>query len=289
MEKTVSLVLSSGGARGVAHIGVIEELERQGFKINSIAGSSMGALVGGVYASGNLPVFRDWMCNIDKIAVFNLIDFALSTNGLVKGNKIIKELKKIIPDLNIESLPINLTAVATDIKNKKEVLFETGSLYEAIRASISIPTVFKPCMVEGKILIDGGVLNPIPINRIKRSNNDLLIAVDVNSPIIFDNNISVNKLSKKELELNYFTFLMNKGFQFLPKITGTQLNYYTLLSQTASLMIQQISALTIEMHKPDILIKIPMNSYGPFHFYKSEEIIKTGELATRKALEEFQC
>jgi Predicted esterase of the alpha-beta hydrolase superfamily len=94
-------------------------------------------------------------------------------------------------------LPINLTAVATDIKNKKEVLFETGSLYEAIRASISIPTVFKPCMVEGKILIDGGVLNPIPINRIKRSNNDLLIAVDVNSPIIFDNNISVNKLSKK--------------------------------------------------------------------------------------------
>ena len=288
MERTVSLVLSSGGARGVAHIGVIEELERQGFKITSIAGSSMGALVGGVYASGNLPVFRDWMCNIDKIAVFNLIDFALSTNGLVKGNKIIKELKKIIPDLNIESLPINLTAVATDIKNKKEVLFETGSLYEAIRASISIPTVFKPCMVEGKILIDGGVLNPIPINRIKRSNNDLLIAVDVNSPIIFDNNISVNKLSKKELELNYFTFLMNKGFQFLPKITGTQLNYYTLLSQTASLMIQQISALTIEMHKPDILIKIPMNSYGPFHFYKSEEIIKTGELATRKALEEFQ-
>lgn len=289
MERTVSLVLSSGGARGVAHIGVIEELERQGFKITSIAGSSMGALVGGVYASGNLPVFRDWMCNIDKIAVFNLIDFVLSTNGLVKGNKIIKELKKIIPDLNIESLPINLTAVATDIKNKKEVLFETGSLYEAIRASISIPTVFKPCIVEGKILIDGGVLNPIPINRIKRSNNDLLIAVDVNSPIIFDNNISVNKLSKKELELNYFTFLMNKGFQFLPKITGTQLNYYTLLSQTASLMIQQISALTIEMHKPDILIKIPMNSYGPFHFYKSEEIIKTGELATRKALEEFQC
>jgi NTE family protein len=287
MERTVSLVLSSGGARGVAHIGVIEELERQGFKITSIAGSSMGALVGGVYASGNLQVFRDWMCDIDKIAAFNLIDFALSANGLVKGNKIITELKKIIPDLNIESLPINLTAVATDIKNKKEVLFETGSLYEAIRASISIPTVFKPCMVEGKILIDGGVLNPIPINRIKRNNNDLLIAVDVNSPIIFDNNISVNKLSKKELELNYFTFLMNKGFQFLPKITGTQLNYYTLLSQTASLMIQQISALTIEMHKPDILIKIPMNSYGPFHFYKSEEIIKAGELATRKALDEF--
>jgi len=288
MERTVSLVLSSGGARGVAHIGVIEELERQGFKINSIAGSSMGALVGGVYASGNLQIFREWICDLDKKAVFNLVDFALSTNGLVKGNKIIRELKKIIPDLNIEDLPLNFTAVATDIKNKKEVLFETGSLYEAIRASISIPTVFKPCMVEGMVLIDGGVLNPLPINRVKRNNNDLLIAVDVNSPVLFEKHVAVKKTSTKEIELNYFTFLMNKGFRFLPKFTGTQLNYYTLLSQTASLMIQQISALTIEKHKPDILIKIPMNSYGPFHFYKSEEIIKAGELATRKALEEFQ-
>jgi len=287
MEKTVSLVLSSGGARGVAHIGVIEELERQGYKINSIAGSSMGALVGGVYASGNLQVFREWMCDLDKKTVFNLVDFALSTNGLVKGNKVIKELKKIIPDLNIEDLPLNFTAVATDIKNKKEVLFETGSLYEAIRASVSIPTVFKPCMVEGMVLIDGGVLNPLPINRIKRNNSDLLIAVDVNSPFLFEKHVAVRKTSTKEIELNYFTFLMNKGFSFLPKISDMQLNYFTLLSQTASLMIQQISALTIEMHKPDILIKIPMNSYGPFHFYKSEEIIKAGELATRKALDEF--
>ena len=286
MEKTVSLVLSSGGARGVAHIGVIEELERQGFKINSIAGSSMGELVGGVYASGNLQVFREWMCNLDKKTVFNLVDFALSTNGLVKGNKVIKELKKIIPDLNIEDLPLNFTAVATDIKNKNEVLFETGSLYEAIRASISIPTVFKPCMVEGMVLIDGGVLNPLPINRIKRNNNDLLIAVDVNSPVLFEKHVTVRKTSTKEIELNYFTFLMNKGFSFLPKKSDMQLNYFTLLSQTASLMIQQISALTIEIHQPDILIKIPMNSYGPFHFYKSEEIIKAGELATRKALEE---
>jgi NTE family protein len=288
MEKTVSLVLSSGGARGVAHIGVIEELERQGYKINSIAGSSMGALVGGVYASGNLQVFREWMCDLDKKTVFNLVDFALSTNGLVKGNKVIKELKKIIPDLNIEDLPLNFTAVATDIKNKKEVLFEAGSLYEAIRASVSIPTVFKPCMVEGMVLIDGGVLNPLPINRIKRINSDLLIAVDVNSPVLFEKHVAVRKTTTKEIELNYFTFLVNKGFSFLPKISDMQLNYFTLLSQTASLMIQQISALTIEMHKPDILIKIPMNSYGPFHFYKSEEIIKTGKLATHKALEEFQ-
>lgn len=289
MQQSVSLVLSSGGARGIAHIGVIEELERQGFEIKSIAGSSIGALVGGIYASGNLKVYRDWMCNLDKKAVFNLVDFTLSTNGLVKGNKVIKELKKIVPDLNIEDLPISYTAVATDIKHKKEVVFEEGSLYEAIRASISVPTVFKPYMFDGKVLIDGGVLNPIPINRIKRSNNDLLIAVDVNSPILSEKQVADKKLStEEEVELNYFSFLMKKGFQFLPKLPAKQLNYYSLLSQTASLMIQQISAMSIEMYQPDILIKIPMNSYGPFHFYKSEEIITAGELATRSALLEFR-
>lgn len=289
MQQSVSLVLSSGGARGIAHIGVIEELERQGFEIKSIAGSSIGALVGGIYASGNLKVYRDWMCNLDKKAVFNLVDFTLSTNGLVKGNKIIKELKKIVPDLNIEDLPISYTAVATDIKHKKEVVFEEGSLYEAIRASISIPTVFKPYMFDGKVLIDGGVLNPIPINRAKRCNNDLLIAVDVNSPILSEKQVADKNLStEEEVELNYFSFLMKKGFQFLPKLPAKQLNYYSLLSQTASLMIQQISAMSIEMYQPDILIKIPMNSYGPFHFYKSEEIITAGELATRSALLEFR-
>lgn len=289
MQQSVSLVLSSGGARGIAHIGVIEELERQGFEIKSIVGSSIGALVGGIYASGNLKVYRDWMCNLDKKAVFNLVDFTLSTNGLVKGNKVIKELKKIVPDLNIEDLPISYTAVATDIKHKKEVVFEEGSLYEAIRASISVPTVFKPYMFDGKVLIDGGVLNPIPINRVKRSNNDLLIAVDVNSPILSEKQVADKKLStEKEVELNYFSFLMKKGFQFLPKLPAKQLNYYSLLSQTASLMIQQISAMSIEMYQPDILIKIPMNSYGPFHFYKSEEIITAGELATRSALLEFR-
>jgi len=288
LKPSVSLVLSSGGARGVAHIGVIEEIERQGFEIKSIAGSSIGALVGGIYASGNLKVYRDWMCNLDRKAVFNLMDFTISTNGLVKGNRVIKELKKIVPDVNIEDLPISYTAVATDIKNKKEVVFENGSLYEAIRSSISIPTIFKPCRIEDMLLIDGGILNPIPINRVKRNEGDILIAVDVNSPFFPEKKVLDKRLLADDADLNYFTFLMKKGFRFLPKITTGQLNYYSLLSQTASLMIQQISSLSIEMCQPDILIKIPMNSYGPFLFYKSEEIINAGKLATRKAILEFQ-
>lgn len=289
MKPTVSLVLSSGGARGVAHIGVIEELERQGFEINSIAGSSMGALVGGIYASGNLPVFRDWMCKLDKKAVFNLVDFTVSTNGLVKGNKVIKELQKLVPDENIENLPISFTAVATDIRYKKEIVFDKGSLFEAIRASISIPTVFKPCNLDGMLLIDGGVINPLPINRVERRKNDILIVVDVSGPLSSTEDApEVESLINGNNELSYFSFLIKKGFRFLPKITGDQLNYYTLLSQSGSMMVQQISAMSIEMHKPDILIQIPINSYGPFHFYKSEQIIEAGKLATQLALNELQ-
>ena len=282
MYPPVSLVLSSGGARGVAHIGVIEELERQGFEIKSIAGSSMGALVGGIYASGNLQVYREWMCKLDKKAVFNLIDFTLSTNGLVKGNKIIKELKNIVPDEKIEDLPIYFSAIATDIKNKKEIIFDKGSLYEAIRASISIPTVFKPCKQNGMVLIDGGVLNPLPINRVKRMKDDIVIVVNVNAaPQNEIHDLIKKRRNDDNDDLNYLSFLMKKGFQYLPKMPENQLNYYTLLSQSGSLMIQQLSAMTLEMYKPDILIQIPINSYGPYHFYKSEEIIEVGAIATQ--------
>lgn len=283
--RNVSLVLSSGGARGLAHIGVIEELNRQGFEIKSVAGSSMGALIGGIYASDNLAVFKSWIGTLNKKAIYDLMDFTLSKNGLIKGNKVIKELKKIIPDINIEQLPISFSAVATDIKNKKEIIFDKGSLYDAIRASISIPTVFKPCNINDMVLIDGGVLNPIPINRVKRSKNDILIAVDVNAHASSKNQTNEHQLPiTKDNELNYLSFLRKKVFRSLPKTQSSQFNYYSLLSKSASLMIQQISAMSIEMYHPDILISIPANSYGPFHFYKSEEIIELGIKSTIDSL-----
>jgi len=289
LKQTVSLVLSSGSARGIAHIGVIEELERQGYEIKSIAGSSMGALIGGIYASGNLQAYKDWLYRLDKKAVLSLIDFTISTNGIVKGNKIIRELKKIVPDVNIEDLPVPYVAVATDIKNRREVIFENGSLYQAIRASISIPGIFKPCESDEMTLIDGAVLNPIPINRVKRVPGDLLVAVDVSSPFLSSGRAEPEKpfgndghRSPDDVDLN------ETGSSLLKKHPAKQLNYYDLLSESGRLMIQQISAMTIEMYRPDILIRIPMDSYGAFQFYKSGEIIEAGGRATRNALSEFQ-
>ena len=182
-KQKVALVLSMGGARGIAHIGVIEELLRHNFEITSIAGSSMGAMVGAMYASGKLEECKEWLYSWDKRKMWELADLTLSRDGLVKGDRFIKELKQIIPVMNIEDLPIPYVAMATDIVCDQEVRFDSGNLYDAIRATISIPMLFRPLRKDGMVLIDGGILNPLPLNQVHRTEGDILIAVDVNAPI----------------------------------------------------------------------------------------------------------
>jgi NTE family protein len=179
---TISLVLGSGGARGYAHVGVIEELLAQGYVIRSIAGSSMGALVGGVYAAGKLGEYRDWVASLQKLDVLRMMDWSWRGGGLIKGERIIGALKDLVGEIDIENLPIPYTAVAVDIDAEREVWFSQGSLFEAIRASISIPTVFRPHYYQGRRLVDGGLLNPVPITPTLRDLTDYTIAVDVNAP-----------------------------------------------------------------------------------------------------------
>ena len=178
----ISLVLGSGGARGYAHIGVIEELIAQGFDIRSIAGSSMGALVGGVYAAGKLDSYRDWVLPLARLDVLRLLDITFRGGGFIKGDRIIKALSEHVGDVAIEDLPISYTAVAVDLDAHREVWFSSGSLFEAIRASIAIPTVFRPHRYRGRLLVDGGLLNPLPVSPTLRDHTDATIAVDVNGP-----------------------------------------------------------------------------------------------------------
>jgi NTE family protein len=179
---TVSLVLGSGGARGYAHIGVIEELVAQGFDIRSVAGSSMGALVGGVYAAGKLDAYRDWVKPLQRFDVLRLLDLTFSGGGLIKGDRIVEKLRELIGEIRIEDLPISYTAVAVDLLAQREVWFSRGSLFDAIRASIAIPTVLRPHHYEGRTLVDGGLLNPVPITPTLRDLTDCTIAVDINAP-----------------------------------------------------------------------------------------------------------
>ena len=278
--KDVALVLSSGGARGLAHIGAIEELEAQGYRITSIAGCSMGALIGGVYAAGKLKEFREWMKTIDRKKMLKLTDFSLSLNHIVKGSRIIEAIMEFVPDMPIEELPIPYCAVATDWKAGSEVVFRNGSLFEAIRASISLPAFYEPVQRDGMILIDGGVTNPIPMNRVVRHDGDILVAVDVSGEDYATQWKEKQDLSERRKQQTSFSQkIINK---LRPE--SIELNSYTMLSRASSLMIRQNSILMAKLMHPDVLVDIQMNRYGTFDYDKSEKIIVIGHQKTQQAL-----
>ena len=284
MERDVALVLSSGGARGLAHIGAIEELEAQGYRITSIAGCSMGALIGGVYATGKLEEFRNWMKTVDRKKMLELTDFSFSLNHIVKGTRIIEAIMEFVPDVPIEDLPIPYCAVATDWKAGHEVILNKGSLFEAIRASISLPSFYEPIQRDGMILIDGGVTNPIPLNRVERNKGDILVGIDVSGhdyEAQAELQHEINEKRKRSTSLSQ---------QILNKLLPDNLdfNYYTMLSRVSSLMIRQNSILMAKLMKPDVLVDIQMARYGGFDYDKSEKLIAIGRQKTQSALLKFQ-
>ena len=278
--KDIALVLSSGGARGLAHIGVIEELESQGYHITSIAGCSMGALIGGVFAAGKLEEFREWMKTVDRKKMLELTDFSLSLNHIVKGTRIIKAIMEFVPDVLIEDLPIPYCAVATDWISGREVVINKGSLFEAIRASISLPSFYEPVQRDGMILIDGGVVNPIPMNRVQRHEGDLLVGVDVSG---HDYKAQWEK-QQRQAEIQKHDKSLKAKLLDMIIPDNIEFNYYTLLSRTSSIMIRQNSILMAQLTKPDMLIDIQMSRYGSFDYDKSERLIAIGRNKAQKAL-----
>ena len=293
MKKQVSLVLSGGGARGIAHIGVLEELERRGYKIHSVVGTSMGALVGGVYALGKLDEFKKWLFKLDKRKVFSLVDFTFSKQGLVRGDKVLEAMKQFIPDTNIEDLPIGYGAVAVDILKGEERLLDKGSVYEAIRASIAIPTVFTPKKSETTLLVDGGVLDNIPVNHASRIPDDLLVAINVNADVPPEISNDQNKIARA----NNNKYLENiaQFYEQLKRLVGTReqkeqpetLGYFDLINKTITLMMTRIADNSLERYKPDILIKVSSESASIFDFYKAEKLVEEGREVAKKALDQI--
>lgn len=259
-KQKVALVLSTGGARGIAHIGVIEELERQGYEISSIAGCSMGALVGAAYATGNLQKCKEALCELDLRRIWRLLDISFSKKGFLKGDKILKELERIMPDLNIEELPLPYAAVATNLLTDSEVVFEQGSLYEAVRASISLPLVFKPVEKEGMLLVDGGISNPLPLSRVKRTEGDLLVAVIAGAP---EERTSGN-----------------------PRLLTN--NKYSLLIESLTTLVQRLIGCSVSAWQPDIVIRVPGRKYSLLQFNKAVGMIEEGAEATRRALQKVE-
>ncbi len=284
MGKNVALVLSSGGARGFAHIGAINVLEREGYKITSVAGTSMGALVGGIYASGHLKEFEKWVTTLDVMEVLKLTDISISGKGFVKGNKIIDRIKEIVPDRNIEDLMIPYCAVATDFIRGKEKVFTSGNLFDAIRASISIPTVFQPFLIGRDYYVDGGLVNPIPINRVKRNEGDLLAVVDVNADMPHDMPEKTEESLSDNRYLKRIKNIMHKADKPIPKNKKDEIGLFNLNTRSISIMLNQIGALTLKNHPIEIMVHVSREAYGIYDFYKAAEIIREGERATSRAL-----
>jgi NTE family protein len=282
MNKNVTLVLSGGGARGFAHIGAIEEIESRGYEINSIAGTSMGALIGGVYATGKLNAFKEWVYNLDKQEIFKLIDFSFSNQGLIKGDRILKAMKKFIPDVDIKDLKIKYTATAFDLAKSKEVVFREGSLYNAIRASISIPTVFTPVIDGDSILVDGGVVNNIPISNAIRTENDVLIAVYVNADVPVHHINLPEKRKRQDLYIQKINEFRKRFDKSNPTDQRKRFHYFNLINDTIATMTNQLATTIIKNSPPEILIETSRKSCGTFDFYKSEEQVEAGRSATQE-------
>ena len=327
-NKNVALVLSSGGPRGFAYIGAIEALEEHGYTITSIAGTSIGSLVGGIYAAGKLAEFKEWLYSLNAWEVFSLMDLSIGKNHFVKGERIIEAIMEIVPNVNIEDLPIPYRAVATDLYTGREVVFDHGPLFRAIRASISIPSLFRPVKYGLTTLIDGAIVNCLPLNRVERTEGDLLVAFDVND--VDEEEISLilhreheARLMDKRFELEVHEELLDvihdfkhdtdmslikrlkhagsRSMEVLKDVFNYRRafneddsldygeNYYDLLDRTFSLMNHKNTELMLELYKPDILAKMPFDSYGEISDYaKAKEISDRGYQLMSEAIHKYE-
>jgi NTE family protein len=273
VKRTVSLVLGSGGARGLAHIGIIKYLEENNYEIQSISGCSIGALVGGFYAAGTLHIYEEWLKQIDTIEMLKLLDFK-GSGGIVSGEKLIQKLKNLLDDSLIEDLHIKFTAVATDIEAEKEVWINSGSLLSAIRASISLPLFFTPFITpSGKKLVDGGVLNPVPIAPTFHDDTDLTISVNLGGEAAPDLPIKkrhkIDKSIRQKLQ-NYLNTIS------LPDTLIKEDSMYVIADKSFETLQGALARMKLAAYPSDIEIDIPRNLCGTFDFDKAEELIEYG-------------
>lgn len=298
-EKTVSLVLGSGGARGLAHIGVIHWIEENGFKIESISGCSMGALIGGVYAAGKLDVFEQWVNAITKVDIVTLLDLSWERTGLVKGDKIINTLIDLVGDQLIEDLPFSYTAIGSDINREKEIWINSGKLFDAIRASISLPLFFTPFNYKGVALIDGGVLNPVPIAPTLGDETDITIAVNLGGKVNIieekggaqssteEQNGSQHPAEEDSSPLKKKVSFFIERFKKSIKTTGKlDWGVYDIANQAFDAMQSTIARQKLASYPPDYVIEIARNACGTLEFDRASEIIELGYKRAQESLDQ---
>ena len=311
MAQRVALALGSGGARGYAHIGVINELRSRGYEIVGIAGSSIGALVGGLFAAGSLDEFTTWTTTLTQRAVLRLLDPSISAPGVFRAGKILDAVHDILGEVAIEDLPIPFTAVTTDLIAGKSVWLQHGPLDEATRASIAIPGVIAPYVFDGRLLADGGILDPLPMAPIAAVNADLTIAVSVSGteasvgddqlgPDVRPTRERLNRLLRSTSALFDRFGAGAEGFDAAdialdaeePEDDLEDLSYtgrglpklrsFTVMMRTIDIAQAALARHQMAAYPPDVLIEVPRSACRSLDFHRAAEVINLGhELAAR--------
>jgi NTE family protein len=281
---TVSLVLGSGGARGLAHIGVIQWLNENGYRIESIAGSSIGALVGGIYAANKLEVYAEWVLALERIQVLRLLDPTIGRPGLFKGERIISVLRELIGDCAIEDLPMAFTAVATELGSSQEVWLRDGPLFDAIRASIATPLVFTPFQLGDRTLLDGALVNPVPIAPTLDDHTDLKVVVNLSGPAgesPLPTQVSASLIDDKRYRARIARFI--DALKPARAAPGPRHGLLDVAFLSMQAMQDTIAQLRLSTYTPDVAIDIPRNVCGFFEFWRAEELIELGRARAEQA------
>lgn len=296
-DKRIALVLGSGGARGLAHIGVIEALQARGYVIEAVAGCSMGALVGGIFCAGRLPEYRQWACSLTRREVFGLVDLAFGHPGFIKGDRVMAVLRGLTGEHLIEALPVPFTAVATDLDARREIRIGQGPLFDAIRASIAIPMLLTPHRYLERDLVDGGLLAPLPLAAGNAFGLPRLFAVDLNAERI---EIAPSPLPAAEpaaapVPPNDTLRAIQQGWtrllQGMRPAAGVVANrgLMDLMSQSLGAMHGLITQMHLERYPPDLSIGIPENACAIYEFWRAEEMIALGRRIADQALDQFEA
>lgn len=305
MKKDIGLVLSSGGARGATQIGVIKALEKQGYNIKSVSGASIGSMIAGMYARGDLYEFEQWITSFTEEEILNMLGFTLRKNGILKVDGFFEILNEKFPDKNIEDLNIPCAIAATDILSNKPIYFTEGSLYKAMRASIAIPSLIVPVHYNNTILVDGGVLNPIPIESLpNRDKLDVFVInlyADEEGKKLIVKEKTDNKTSPNRRNRRYNAFI-NRIEKFIsranvkniidyitsPASSADNVGYVQLLNTSAIAMIERIADLSIKAYPPDMIIDIPKDICKVLDFGNIKELIEYGEVKALETLKKIE-
>jgi NTE family protein len=283
----VSLVLGSGGARGLAHIGVIRALrDDDRYVIESITGSSIGALIGGLHAAGKLDAYADWVGGLDRGDVWGLLDFSFTRKGLFEGQRVMQKLADMIGEARIEDLPIPFTAVASDIDRRREVWLNRGPLFEAIRASIAIPGLFTPIEIDGRMLVDGGLLSPLPLAPAQHHGKDQVIAVSLNGAADAAEQADGSGQDGSAPRRNVVGRWLRRVRRRLgAEAVGDSADAFDIVAQSIEAMQDRIARYQVASYRPDLLIEIPVNACGVLDFHCAGRMIDLGYRRTRAALD----